>query len=104
MVAERDAAQRAALIYRFPSRPALDAHVAVFVARAWSGQLVASDELDPVWFPVAELPLDRMWDVYQYWLPRVLGGESLNAEFVFDDSCARVVRLNVGVRTLALRA
>ncbi|MDQ6658841.1 MAG: hypothetical protein M3Z00_11565, partial [Actinomycetota bacterium] len=68
--------------------------VYVFVDRAWSGRVAPSDELRPAWFPVAELPLDRMWDDEQYWLSRVLGGESLNAEFVFDDSCAKVARLN----------
>lgn len=97
IVAESDADQRATLIYRFPRRPALDAQVAVFVARAWSGQAVASNELRPAWFPVVELPLDRMWDDEQYWLPRILDGESLKAEFVFDDPCEKVIRLDVTV-------
>lgn len=94
-VAESDIDQVAALTYRFPSRPDLDAVVHAYCARRWSGEVQASDELDPIWFAVSELPLDRMWDDERYWLPRVLAGERLAAEFVYDASCTRVASNSV---------
>jgi hypothetical protein len=31
-----------------------------------------------------------MWDDEQFWLPQVLGGEQLVADFTFDQSCSAV--------------
>ena len=39
----------------------------------------------PQWFPVAALPLRRMWDDASRWLPRVLAGERLRATFTYAD-------------------
>lgn len=87
VVVRRESAARAAtLTYLFPARPTWDAVVAVFVCSSWSGEICASDEMAPIWFGLSELPLDRMWDDEQYWLPRVLAGEKLLAEFIFDES------------------
>jgi len=90
-----DASRRATVTYRFPAQPSLDAEVAVFIGEPWTGHVTASDELRPEWFPVAQVPLDRMWDDEQYWLPCVLGGELLVAEFVFDDSGSKVAHHTV---------
>jgi 8-oxo-dGTP diphosphatase len=90
-----DVSHHATVTYRFPTKPSLDAEVAVFIGRSWTGDVTPSDELRPEWFPVAQLPLDRMWDDEQYWLPRVLAGERLVAEFIFDDSSTKVARHTV---------
>ena len=39
-----------------------------------------SEELDPAWFRVADLPLGEMWDDARLWLPRALSGEFVAAE------------------------
>jgi 8-oxo-dGTP diphosphatase len=90
-----DVSRRATVTYRFPAKPSLDAEVAVFIGEAWTGHVTASEELRPEWFPVAQVPLGRMWDDEQYWLPRVLGGELLVAEFVFDNSSTKVAQHTV---------
>jgi len=65
--------------------------VHVFVARSWNGEPTAKQdakgqvEIEPKWFKQAEVPLDKMWDDTHYWLPMVLQGEKVEAEFVFDD-------------------
>lgn len=90
---QRESAQRvAALTCRLPSKPAWDAVVAVCVGRSWSGCASPSEELSPSWFPVSDLALHRMWDDEQYWLPQVLGGASLVADFTFDEACSTVRR------------
>jgi 8-oxo-dGTP diphosphatase len=95
-VSESDVDRIAVLTYRFPSRPELDAVVHAFSARQWSGEVASSDELDPVWFSVSELPLDEMWDDERYWLARALAGERLIAEFVFDAAGTRVLDSTFG--------
>lgn len=91
-ITEDDDALAAVLTYRFPSRPALDAQVHAFIARKWESVVRSSAELEPHWFPVSSLPLDLMWDDEGYWLPRVLDGEQLAAEIVYDESCEQVVK------------
>jgi 8-oxo-dGTP diphosphatase len=76
--------EAARITFLFPLRPAWDMEVAVFTGTSWSGEPAESDEIRPQWFPVANLPLDRMWDDAKSWLPRVLGGERLDATFSYE--------------------
>lgn len=38
----------------------------------------------PAWFALDELPLEDMWPDDAVWLPGVLRGGTVHAEFVFD--------------------
>ena len=58
--------------------------VCAFTARKWVGDISETSEIRPQWFEIKEIPLDSMWDDAQYWLPRVLQGESLIADLLFD--------------------
>lgn len=89
--------RRATLTYSFPAKPSLNARVGVFFGARWRGVVRDSDEIRPAWFPVDQLPLTEMWDDEQYWLPRVLGGEQLTADFTFDDTGTRVVDVDLRV-------
>ena len=57
---------------RFPFRREYDQHVHVFLTSMWEGQLRETNEMAPAWFPITEIPYNRMWDDDQYWLPLVL--------------------------------
>lgn len=95
--------QRAALTFIFPARPELNALVIVFIGKQWSGQVQESDEITPEWFDVASPPLDQMWDDDQYWLPRVLAGESLVATITYDQSCTLVTNADLTVHATRQR-
>jgi 8-oxo-dGTP diphosphatase len=75
--------EAAHITFLFPTRPAWDMTVEVFITGAWSGEPAETDEIRPEWFPVAALPFDRMWDDGRRWLPRVLAGERLRATFSY---------------------
>lgn len=90
VVPPESAIRVATLTYRFPTQPAWDAVVTVFLGPSWFGEVAPSEELSPIWFPVSNLPLDRMWDDERYWLPHVLAGKNLVADFTFDESCSAV--------------
>lgn len=49
------------------------------------GELTASDEMEPRWWPVDEVPLGAMWPDDAYWLPQLLGGANLVARFTLGD-------------------
>lgn len=59
-------------------------HVHVFVCRDWEGQPEESEEMAPEWFYMDMIPYDKMWSDDQYWLPEVLAGHGVSAEFTFD--------------------
>ncbi|TFC93744.1 8-oxo-dGTP diphosphatase [Cryobacterium sinapicolor] len=79
------------LTYLFPHREAWSQESSVFVCTEWSGTPRESDELNPVWFDVAALPVDDMWDDARHWLPGVLAGIPVRATFTFGPDLATVV-------------
>jgi 8-oxo-dGTP pyrophosphatase MutT (NUDIX family) len=77
----------ATLNFYFPHVPAKrdwNQQAVVYLVRDWEGEPSESEEMAPRWFPVQDLPLDGMWADDRYWLPRVLRGERLTADFLYD--------------------
>ena len=79
------------LTYLFPHRPEWSQESTVFVCDEWSGTPRESNELNPLWFDVATLPVDEMWDDARHWLPGVLNGVSVRATFTFGADLESVV-------------
>lgn len=72
-----------AAVFRFVDTHDHDWLGFVFTATAFAGEPRPSAEALPFWAPVADLPLERMWDDDRYWLPRLLAGERLEGDFLF---------------------
>ncbi len=68
----------------FKGEPAL-MHVHVFFATAWQGDLNESEEMKPAWFESGFLPFEKMWPDDPYWLPAVLAGKKIKADFKMDE-------------------
>lgn len=60
-------------------------HVHVFVATEWAGEPTESNEMAPQWFSVDDIPYDTMWPDDPYWLPLVLQGKKVSADFQLDE-------------------
>lgn len=73
----------ARLTFIFPTQPAWNHQMHVFIVREWLGEVVGSDEITPQWHPSTALPLSQMWDDGRLWLPRVLAGEGLAMTCVY---------------------
>jgi 8-oxo-dGTP diphosphatase len=56
----------------------------VFVATAWQGEPIETEEMAPKWFKLADIPYDHMWEDDILWLPKVLAGKRIKASFSFD--------------------
>ncbi len=50
----------------------------VFVAQSYMGKM------RPKWFNLNDIPYEKMFEDDKIWLPEVLKGNKLNAQFVFD--------------------
>jgi 8-oxo-dGTP diphosphatase len=61
----------------FPARPEWNMATTVFLTRVWAGEPTESDEIAPQWFPVAKLPVERMWADAEHWLPAMISGQRI---------------------------
>lgn len=57
----------------------------IFYTESFEGEPVETEEADPFWCRIDEIPYDKMWEDDQYWLPRMLEGENFTGRFIFDD-------------------
>ena len=71
--------------FYFPHKPEWDQDVHLFVAKKWQGELSESEEMMPKWFSIDEIPYDKMWDDDKFWLPHILKGKKLEADFTFEE-------------------
>ncbi|MGP9649486.1 8-oxo-dGTP diphosphatase [Glutamicibacter sp. AOP38-B1-38] len=72
----------ARVTFTFPANPRANMDCAVFTARIASGMPVPSEELEPLWFPVGELPVRQMWEDSPLWLPALAAGERFTAKII----------------------
>ncbi|WP_394941268.1 8-oxo-dGTP diphosphatase [Psychromicrobium sp. YIM B11713] len=63
---------RGTVNFRFPNRPEWDMNTAVFRAFSWHGTPEETEEIKPAWYPLDQLPLERMWQDASHWLPWML--------------------------------
>lgn len=57
----------------------------VFIADDFKGQLTETDEADPFWIPIADIPYQHMWEDDLLWLPHVIKGKIINGHFIFKE-------------------
>lgn len=79
-----------------------DALVHVFRATAYEGTPEETEEADPAWFPVGDLPFEEMWATDRDWLPHVLDGERFRGRFVYSDGEPESVELETDVQPAVL--
>jgi 8-oxo-dGTP pyrophosphatase MutT (NUDIX family) len=67
----------------FKGEPAI-MHIHVFIATEWTGEPTESEEMVPEWFNQNKIPFNQMWPDDPYWLPQVLDGKKIKANFKLD--------------------
>lgn len=55
----------------------------VYICKSWSGKPREGEEMRPAWFDFDKVPYDQSWPDDKIWLPVVLSGKRLKAEFSF---------------------
>jgi len=76
----------AELSFYFPHNPVWDQIVHVYFAESWDGEPTESEEMNPKWFPLKEIPFQDMWSDDIFWLPEVVKGNLLKATFKFGEN------------------
>ncbi len=57
----------------------------VYKSTLFEGVLTESDEADPFWIKIKEIPYEKMWEDDLLWLPHVIDGKKIIGRFIFDE-------------------
>jgi len=57
----------------------------VYISTSYKGLLTETDEADPFWVSISEIPYEKMWEDDLLWLPHVIDGKTFTGKFIFDD-------------------
>ena len=69
----------------------------MYICTAWVGEPSETDEMKPEWYEISNIPYDTMWKEDEYWLPEILKGKYIEAEFTLDDK-DNVLKHNVSAK------
>lgn len=70
--------------FYYPFSPQANQTVHVFMAKSWLGEPRETEEMQPRWFAIKDIPYHSMWPDDRIWLPQVLKGDVIKASFLFD--------------------
>lgn len=59
--------------------------VRIYSITRWQGVPSETESTKPEWFDMGNIPWGRMWEDNQYWLPKVLSGQQIDAIFLYRD-------------------
>jgi 8-oxo-dGTP pyrophosphatase MutT (NUDIX family) len=59
--------------------------VRIYSITRWEGKPCETESIKPLWFDIQKLPWEQMWEDNQYWLPRILSGERIEAVILYRD-------------------
>ena len=60
-------------------------YVHVYFCDEWKGEPTETEEMNPQWFNLKNIPYKNMWQDDEYWLPQVLDGKKVFCKFTFDE-------------------
>ena len=76
--------EQGVLEFEFLGNPEiLEMHI--FKALEFEGEPKETEEMQPRWFSIREIPFDFMWPDDQYWFPLFLEGKRFKGKFLFKD-------------------
>jgi 8-oxo-dGTP pyrophosphatase MutT (NUDIX family) len=83
-----------------PQKTDWNQRVHVYVCSKWDGEPIESEEMAPKWYDEDTVPYNEMWSDDKFWLPEVLTGKYVNADFYFEEDDNEIIRQHVTTRPL----
>ncbi len=80
-----DIVKRGELEFTFPHKTDWNQLVHVYLADSWDGEIIETEEMNPLWFSIDDVPYKEMWSDDIYWLPQVLEGKNVQGKFSFSE-------------------
>ncbi len=60
-------------------------YVHAYISEEWEGEPTESEEMKPQWYKITDIPYSDMWDDDEFWVPRILAGETVFGNFTFNE-------------------
>jgi len=79
----------------FRNKPDWNQHMHIFFVSNWLGEPRESEEMRPQWYGHSEIPFEKMWIDDAHWLPMVLSGKKIKAEFYFNENGDEIERFDI---------
>lgn len=95
VVNQDDLTQVATLNFSFKNNPDWNQQSHVFFTEKWSGEPSESEEMNPKWYSTDSLPFENMWVDDIHWLPLVLKGKKINANFLFNETGDKIIDMAI---------
>jgi len=73
----------AELAFTFSQKADWNQMVHVYFAESFEGEPIESEEMNPKWFKVADIPYTDMWPDDIFWLPHTISGKYVEGSFTF---------------------
>jgi 8-oxo-dGTP pyrophosphatase MutT (NUDIX family) len=84
-VAIKDFYQVSEMFFKTNNSSDWNEHVKAYFCEKWIGEVTESEEMNPKWFNVSDIPYSMMWPEAVTWLPKALEGKIQECRFVYDD-------------------
>ncbi len=85
-------------VMRFRSKnPNLNWDMHVYFLKQWQGEPSESEEMRPRWYDTGRLPFESMWVDDKHWLPHLLNGNKLNADFLFNEDGNDILDMKIEI-------
>ena len=75
----------AELFFAFSHNHPWDQMVHAYFCSEWEGEPSESEEMRPQWFKIGDIPFVSMWPDDIFWLPKVISGNIVKANFSFGE-------------------
>ena len=82
--------------FKFANKEEWNQDVSLFVANEWIGEPKESEEMKPKWFSLKEIPYESMWPDDIHWMPHILEGNKVEADFLFGEE-DKIIDYNVKI-------
>jgi 8-oxo-dGTP pyrophosphatase MutT (NUDIX family) len=76
--------------FYFENNPDWNQEVTVFKASKWQGEPIETDEMNPQWFKVSEIPFDKMWLEDRHWMPLFLADRKFEGKFYYNNDGTKI--------------
>lgn len=100
-VSLKDLKNMGTLKFQFDENPEWDQTCQIFTVHTWEGEPTESEEMRPQWYSTSELPFDTMWVDDPHWLPKMLAGQMIDGEFLFDKTGGTMLNFKVTISPLS---
>ena len=71
-VLEKDLEKVGVMRFYFKNTPHYNTETHVYLIHDFSWEIIESDEIEPHWFQLSNIPYEKMWEADKIWLPEVL--------------------------------